>query len=148
MSAPDSSVVFRTAARGLARRDLAGFARELNRRVLGSRGFCCLVTGDAELCVLNRNFRRKNAPTDVLSFPSDSADGPAGDIAISIDRAVSQAAEHGHSLAEEIRILMLHGALHLAGMDHERDRGQMARAEIRWRRSFGLPFGLIERGQQ
>src|SRR5690349_10109070 len=55
--------------------------------------------------------------------------------------------EHGHSLADELRILMLHGALHLAGMDHESDSGEMARAESRWRRRLGLPDGLIERSR-
>lgn len=141
----DSSVVFRTAARGLGRRNLTQFARELERRVLGGRGFCCLVADDTELSRLNRNFRRKNKATDVLSFPSGAGNGFLGDLAISLDRAESQAAEHGHAVCDEIRILMLHGALHLAGMDHERDGGQMARAEIRWRKSFGLPSGLIER---
>ena len=145
MSVSDSSLVFRTTARGLGRRDLARFARDLDRRVLGSRGFCCLIAGDAELCRLNRDFRNKDTATDVLSFPSGAADGSLGDLAISLDRAALQAAEHGHAVGDEIRILMLHGALHLAGMDHDRDRGRMARAEIRWRKSFGLPSGLIER---
>ena len=71
----------------------------------------------------------------------------AGDIAISIDRARVQAAEHGHSVADELRILMLHGALHLAGMDHETDSGEMAQAELRWRKRLGLPGGLLERTQ-
>jgi probable rRNA maturation factor len=83
--------------------------------------------------------------TDVLSFPAAKANGVAGDIAISIDRARIQAAERGHSLSDELRILMLHGALHLAGMDHESDSGEMARAESRWRKRLGLPDGLIER---
>jgi len=68
-----------------------------------------------------------------------------GEIAISLDRAAAQAAEHGHSIDEEVRILMLHGALHLTGMDHETDAGEMARAETRWRKRLGLPCGLIER---
>ncbi len=68
-----------------------------------------------------------------------------GEIAISVDRAAAQAKEQGHSLADELRILMLHGALHLAGFDHEKDSGEMRRAEARWRKRFGLPLGLIER---
>ncbi len=64
---------------------------------------------------------------------------------ISADRAREQAREFGHSIHNEICILMLHGVLHLAGMDHERDGGAMARAEARWRKMFGLPTGLIER---
>ena len=70
---------------------------------------------------------------------------PLGEIAISVDRARAQAAQHGHSLADELRILMLHGALHLAGFDHASDSGEMARAEARWRKRFGLPDSLIER---
>ena len=62
-----------------------------------------------------------------------------------IDRARRQAAEHGHSLEDELRILILHGALHLAGLDHEKDAGRMARSEARWRQRLGLPTGLIER---
>ena len=90
--------------------------------------------------------------TDVLSFPSEiAADKIAGgteslgDIAISIERARAQAREWRHSTEDEIRILMLHGVLHLMGMDHETDAGRMKRAEIRWRRKLGLPVGLIER---
>jgi hypothetical protein len=66
-------------------------------------------------------------------------------LSISFDRAREQALEHGHSTADEIRILMLHGVLHLIGLDHERDNGQMAKAERRWRKYFALPAGLIER---
>ena len=98
----------------------------------------CLIASDAELQKLNRKFRGKNYATDVLSFPPE-------DIAISFDRAAAQAAELGHSVEDELRILMLHGLLHLAGMDHETDGGAMARAEARWRKRLGLPSGLIER---
>ncbi|MBL8231017.1 MAG: rRNA maturation RNase YbeY, partial [Bryobacterales bacterium] len=86
-------------------------------------------------------------PTDVLSFP-EPAPGFLGEIAISVDRAAAQAAEFGHTLEEEIEILMLHGALHLSGMDHEKDKGQMARAESKWRKHFGLPRGLIQRARK
>jgi len=65
--------------------------------------------------------------------------------AISAARARVQAAAIGHSLENEIRILMLHGVLHLTGLDHETDSGEMARAEMRWRRKLGLPAGLIQR---
>jgi probable rRNA maturation factor len=77
----------------------------------------------------------------VLSFPSEGG----GELAISLDRASAQAAEYGHSVADEIRILMLHGVLHLAGMDHESDAGQMEKAEAGWRRRLGLPCSLIQR---
>jgi len=90
---------------------------------------------------LNRKFRNQDHTTDVLSFPSEEG----GELAISLDRASAQAAEYGHSVADEIRILMLHGVLHLAGMDHERDTGIMEKAEASWRRRLGLPSSLIER---
>jgi probable rRNA maturation factor len=76
----------------------------------------------------------------VLSFPPE-------DIAISFDRAAAQAAELGHSVEDELRILMLHGLLHLAGMDHHTDKGAMARVEVRWRKRLGLASGLIERAR-
>ena len=68
-----------------------------------------------------------------------------GDIAISLPRARAQAREFRHSTEREIQILMLHGLLHLLGLDHETDRGRMARVEKRWRARLGLPNGLIER---
>jgi probable rRNA maturation factor len=111
------------------------------------RALSCLVSGDAELRRLNKQFRGKNSRTDVLSFPSRLSDGFAGDLAISADRAKAQAAAHRHSIDDELRVLMLHGALHLAGMDHESDSGEMARAESRWRKRLGLPGGLLERAR-
>jgi probable rRNA maturation factor len=68
-----------------------------------------------------------------------------GGLAISLPRARAQARQFGHEVQDEIRILMLHGLLHLLGMDHENDHGRMARAERRWRARLGLPPGLIER---
>lgn len=149
MSSPEgSTVTFRRPAADVRPRALAAFARKLEREVAKGRPFDCLITGDAELRRLNLEFRRKDYPTDVLSFPSgDGGHGrpSLGDLAISVARARAQAREFGHSTEDEVRILMLHGLLHLLGMDHETDRGQMARAEKRWRREMGLPNGLIER---
>lgn len=123
------------------------FANQLSRRALGGRSFECLITDDDELRDLNRRFRQKNKPTDVLSFPLDG--GPlAGGLAISYDRARAQAAEYGHRIDTEIRILMTHGVLHLAGMDHETDNGEMAHKEAALRRKFGLPNGLIARTEK
>ncbi len=82
--------------------------------------------------------------TDVLSFPS-AGNGDLGELAISAERAAVQAEHFGHSRLDEIRVLMLHGVLHLTGLDHERDRGKMARAEGRWRTEFQLPGTLIAR---
>jgi probable rRNA maturation factor len=93
---------------------------------------------------MNREFRKKDYATDVLSFPGGSSSG-MGEIAISFDRAAEQAAEMKHPVDAELRILMLHGLLHLSGMDHETDSGEMARAEARWRKKYKLPVGLIER---
>ena len=93
---------------------------------------------------LNRRFRRKNKPTDVLSFPS-AVPGVAGDIAISLEIAADNAAQLGHSLETEVKILIVHGLLHLAGYDHESDSGEMAAKEAEIRRKLGLPVGLIER---
>lgn len=121
------------------------FALELQHRVSGGRAFCCIIAEDWDLRRLNRKFRGTNTATDVLSFPSGMRAGFLGDIAISIQRAAAQAAERRHAVDAEVRILMLHGVLHLIGLDHERDGGQMARAETKWRKAMGLPAGLIER---
>jgi len=89
----------------------------------------------------------EDKPTDVLSFPPvlGLADGFAGDVAISADIAAQNARRLGHSAAEEIKILVLHGVLHLAGYDHEHDHGEMARQEKRLRSFLNLPVVLIER---
>jgi probable rRNA maturation factor len=123
---------------------LRAFLYEAATAVAPKRALTCLITSDAELQRLNREFRRKDYPTDVLSFPSGNGQ-ELGEIAISLDRALEQASRMGHSVEEELRILILHGILHLCGMDHETDSGGMARAERGWRKKFGLPAGLIER---
>jgi probable rRNA maturation factor len=150
MSASDDHIVlFRRAPAELNRRSLERFARTLRGDVAKGAGFTCLITGDSELRRLNRDFLGKDYPTDVLSFPVGQALPPAseqlGEIAISVSRARRQSAAFGHSLENEIRILMLHGLLHLLGMDHQTDRGQMKRAESRWRKRLALPASLIER---
>jgi probable rRNA maturation factor len=100
-----------------------------------------LIATNKRLHELNRRFRRKNKPTDVLSFPRSSG----GDIAISAQIARHNAQRYGHSVATELKILMLHGMLHLAGYDHEADNGRMARAEARLRSQLKLPASLIDR---
>ena len=137
-------LVFETKARGLGRRELQAFARRLRDEVAEGRSFCGMITTDAELHRLNLQFLGHDYPTDVLSFPSP-APGAMGDLAISVDRAAEQASRYGHDTATEIRILLLHGVLHLLGYDHETDGGRMRRAEKRWRQALGLPVGLIER---
>jgi probable rRNA maturation factor len=117
----------------------------LEAEIANGRPFDCLITGDAEMRRLNAEFRGKHYTTDVLSVPSAPPSHVLGDVAISLPRARAQARSFGHTTEDEIRILMLHGLLHLLGMDHEHDAGEMARAERRWRARLGLPNGLIER---
>jgi probable rRNA maturation factor len=106
-----------------------------------------LLTSDVELKRLNRTFRNKNKPTDILSFPTppEISFHHAGDLAISIDTAARQSAEYGHTLTEELRILILHGLLHLSGLDHETDHGEMAAREAELRVALKLPTNLIAR---
>lgn len=238
MSSPEgSSILFRRPAADVRQRTLQSYARKLQAEIAKGRVFECLISGDAELRKLNRKFRGKDVPTDVLSFPAGGAGrlacarplretrnarearnafeprnpgeirnaretrnasetrnafeicsagglaagswtlerepaatpsapkglgsvskgfvieiaapqtsrAPLGSIAISVARARAQARAFHHSTETEIRILMLHGLLHLLGYNHETDSGRMARAEKRWRASLGLPNGLIER---
>ena len=145
MPSPEgSSVRFRRVPASLRRAAIERFARTLQKEFAKGRAFDILITGDAELRRLNRNFRGQDYATDVLSFPSQEK-GDLGELAISAERASAQAREFGHTLSDEIRILMLHGILHLTGLDHEKDRGKMARAERKWRAEFGLPDTLIAR---
>ena len=154
MSSPEgSTVTFRRVPTAVSRRAIEKFARKLQTEVANGRAFECLITSDAELRKLNSEYRGKDYATDVLSFPIPCpwplASGPRllGSIAISLGRARAQAREFGHTIEEEIRILMLHGVLHLLGHDHESDNGRMARAERRWRARLGLPTALIERAR-
>jgi probable rRNA maturation factor len=143
MSPVEDLVLFRRAPASLRRGPIREFARDLRDAVARKRDFVCLITDDRELRRLNRQFRGSDYATDVLSFPG--TEDSLGEIAISAGRAAAQAREFGHSRLDEIRILMLHGLLHLLGMDHETDRGHMARAEARWRKKLDLPVGLIAR---
>jgi len=130
-----------------------GLARFLNRAraAVGIEGEVhVLLADDATLRRLNRTYRGKNKATDVLSFPAgDAGDGNgvgvAGDLAISLETAARQAARFGHSLRDEVRVLLLHGVLHLAGFDHEADAGEMAAREAELRRELGVETGLIAR---
>ncbi len=146
MPASEDPLLFR-GRRRLPRQALRAFARRLQETVAGGQRFTCLLATDRELRNLNRRFLGRDEPTDVLSFPQPGHTGWLGDIAISVDRAAEQARRFGHSLAKEIQILMLHGVLHLLGMDHERDRGRMSRAERAWRKRLGLPQALTERSR-
>ena len=128
-------------------RALAGFLKQAQIAVRLRGKVTVLLTTDATMRRLNRNFRGKNKATDVLSFPAPGAFAAevAGDVAISIPTALRQADERDHTLSTEIKVLMLHGLLHLAGYDHEADSGQMGRRERLLRARLRLPQGLIER---
>lgn len=137
-------IVERRKTKELNRLALARFAGRAQRAAGVQGEVAILLTGDAEMRRLNREFRGKDYPTDVLSFPAPPPSS-GGDIAISVARARAQAAEMGHDLPTEIKVLILHGMLHLAGYDHERDRGRMLRRERRLRAELHLAAGLIER---
>lgn len=145
-------VIFRKRITGLSRSTLERFVLRAKRAVRLRDTVNVLVTNSSELRSLNRQFRGADKATDVLSFPSASpTTGPArsvaGEVAISADIARDNADQLGHSLAEEVKILVLHGILHLAGFDHERDHGEMARKECQLRRRLNLPASLTERAQ-
>lgn len=141
------TIIFRQPVSGLNERTLARFVSRAARAV-GLRGaVTVLVTGDRHMRQLNYRFRGKHGSTDVLSFPPATAmGGVSGDVAVSLDTASRNARALGHTVSEEIRILVLHGILHLAGYDHERDEGEMAEKESELRRRLRLEIGLIERG--
>jgi probable rRNA maturation factor len=105
------------------------------------------LASDRKVRTLNRDYRRKDAPTDVLSFPAEEP-RELGDVVIAAGVARRQARQAGHPFQTEIRVLALHGLLHLLGYDHETDDGRMARLEARLRRRGGLEEGLIERGRR
>jgi probable rRNA maturation factor len=134
-------------AKRLRRRELVRFLR-LAMDAIGLEGeVSVMLADDAEIRTLNRQYRHKDKATDVLSFPA-AVEGTAGDLAISVETAQKQAEERGHALEMEIKVLLLHGLLHLAGYDHETDDGAMRRKEMRLRRELGLSEGLIERTQK
>ena len=136
------------AASALGKRDLNRFLAEATAALGLAGDVSVLLTGDEQLRAMNLQFRGVDKPTDVLSFPAlpEAANGAqGGDLAISLDTAAIQAADHGHTLQMEVKVLILHGLLHLAGYDHERDRGQMRRRETLLRKQFALPSGLVER---
>jgi len=144
--ARQNMIIFHKAVAGLNETALARFTARA-QRAIGLKGEVnVLVACNEELQALNSRFRGRHQPTDVLSFPAMArAEGVAGDLAISADLAALNARRLGHATAEEVKILIVHGLLHLAGYDHEQDQGEMARRELRLRQHLGLPAGLIER---
>jgi probable rRNA maturation factor len=141
-----------TAVARFSRREIAEFVRKvlialdhLHRIDSEVSEVSIAVVDDDSMRNLNRKFRRKNKTTDVLTFPADESDAdpqahgrPLGDIVISIDQARRQATEQKHSLATEIRYLILHGTLHALGYNHETDDGEMNALEVEVRSAVGL----------
>ena len=132
--------------KGVRERALALFAGKA-RRAIGLAGDPIIfITTSAELRSMNRQYRNKDEATDVLSFETTTASGKVvGELAISAEVAAANARQLGHSTETELRILILHGLLHLAGYDHETDNGEMRARETKLRMQLKLPVGLIER---
>ncbi len=143
-------IILRNHIEGVNERALVRFTA-LGRRAVHLRGEVnVVVTSDREMRNLNRCFRGHDQTTDVLSFPSlpsRRGDNFAGDIVISAPLARQSARNLGHPLVQELKILILHGLLHLVGYDHEGEDGKMARTEARLRSKLRLPIGLIERAR-
>ena len=149
----------------IAIKPLADFCQRVRRELrFPEEGVTICLVSDSAMARLNRTFRGKHGSTDVLSFPAMpgrskrrsrkstlggvsahsrrngilGGDSYVGDIAISLEMARRNARRSSHALAAELRILILHGMIHLAGYDHESDRGQMSKFERRLRRRLGL----------
>ena len=124
---------------------LKDFLRRLSQTLgLRTEAFTVALVSDAHIHALNRRFRGQARTTDVLAFPlrkhgsTSAGNGYLGDVVISLETARRQARHLGHSLAKEVRLLILHGVLHLLGYDHETDRGEMNRRERTLRCRLGL----------
>jgi probable rRNA maturation factor len=147
-------VILQKKVMGLSEGSLERFVLRARKAVGLRSSVNVLVTSSSAVRSLNRQFRGQNKATDVLSFPAPSPSTAscnkprlAGEVAISADIALQNSIRLGHPVAQEIKILALHGILHLAGFDHERDNGEMARKEQILRRALRLPAALIERVQ-
>jgi probable rRNA maturation factor len=140
-------VIFQKRVADLTELALDRFVARARRAAALKGAVNVLLTSSTEMKSLNRRFRGKDKPTDVLSFPAkpEARKQLVGEIAISAEIASQNARALGHSPAEEVKILVLHGVLHLCGYDHECDNGQMARREKQLRAKLHLPVGLIER---
>jgi len=138
-------IIFKTAVQGASQPALERFARRAQKLAGVAGEVDILIADNRRLLDLNRRFRGKAKATDVLSFPRSFSGNPGGDIAISAVIARQNARRYSHSLADELKILVLHGMLHLAGYDHETDDGRMARREKQLRARLKLPASLIDR---
>jgi len=117
---------------------LRRFSARLERALrLRPHSFGVALVSQQRSAALNRRYRRRPQATDVLSFAAEG-NGALGEVVISVPTAQSNARRYRHSLEEEIKLLMVHGVLHLVGYDHETDSGQMNRREHALRRRLGL----------
>ena len=109
-----------------------------------------IVTENDTIASLNQEYRSKDTPTDVLSFPMENAvaNMPLGSIVISADFVQEKAKELGHGEKDEFSLLFIHGLLHLLGYDHETDHGEMRKKEKEMIEKFGLPSSLIVRTEE
>ena len=129
-------------------RPLEAFLQRVEKELgVGNTSVTVCLVSDTEIAQMNEQFRKKKGPTDVLSFPQDNSFSPLatrhsppylGDIAIAPETARRYAKKNGRSLESELRVLILHGVLHLLGYDHETDHGEMDRFEQKLRRRFEL----------
>ena len=140
------TIIVKRRVPGLGRRELTAFVAAACRAARLRGMVTLMVTDNRELRALNLRFKGADRATDVLSFPAPVfVRGFAGDVAVSVEIAAKNARLLGRSVSEEIRILVLHGVLHLAGYDHDTDNGEMASRELLMRKRLSLPTGLIER---
>ncbi|MFQ5694807.1 MAG: rRNA maturation RNase YbeY [Terriglobia bacterium] len=118
---------------------LSAFTAALRRELrLAPESFTVALVSDRAIARLNRRHRGLSSPTDVLSFPAREGNGYLGDVVISTETARRNARRYRHKTEEEIKLLILHGVLHLLGEDHETDDGRMTRRERTLRRRLGL----------
>jgi len=118
------------------------------KEFLTSKEIELIFMSDDDIALINAEYRDKNSPTDVLSFPlEEMPNSPLGTIIISIDRAKEKSKEFGHSVDDEVSLLFIHGLLHLLGYDHEEDEGQMREKERDMIKEFDLPDSLIVRSE-
>lgn len=137
-------VILKKKVAGASAASLARFAKRAGDLAALEGKFNVFITDDGDLREWNARFRGKDKSTDVLTFPAAQPDF-AGEIAIASGIAAANAKSYGHSVTEEIKILILHGILHLCGCDHEKDDGMMSRREEKLRLALRLPTGLIGR---
>lgn len=117
--------------------ELEQFLSLIKKALVKDKDFCVVLVSDKKIKELNRKFRNKNYPTDVLSFSYDDPNF-LGEVVISLETAQKQAKENGLSFETEVKQLVLHGVLHLCGYDHETDNGEMDQIELKLRKELGI----------